>query len=49
MNIRLKIMAVGLALVAAVLALAATNWRSTSDEAVRAPTSSLTAPTLKDL
>jgi hypothetical protein len=36
MNIRPKIMAVGLALVAAVLALAAANWRSTSDEAVRA-------------
>ena len=36
MNIRLKIMAVGLALVAAVLALAAANWRTTSDEAVRA-------------
>lgn len=36
MNIRLKIMAVGLALsVVAVLALAAANWRSTSDEAVR--------------
>ena len=37
MNIRLKkIMAVGLALFASVLALAAANWRSTSDEAVRA-------------
>jgi len=37
MNIRLKIIAVGLALsVVAVLALAAANWRSTSDEAVRA-------------
>jgi hypothetical protein len=37
MNIRLKVMAVGLALsVVAVLTLVAANWRSTSDEAVRA-------------
>jgi len=36
MNIRLKVMAVGLALsVVTVLAFAAANWRSTSDEAVR--------------
>ncbi len=35
MNIRLKILAVGLALVAAALAFAATNSRSTSDDALR--------------